>query len=554
MKNSKNYFKDIFLFFDLLSPEPKLRVNSKSSYKTFFGSMLSIAIILITIIAIFYFGMELFSKNEPVAVISAKDYESMDFGINSNEYNIFLGVEDSKFVYYNDPSIFTLTAYHKNITLDSEGNESYFYQDLEIKTCDNYYESSNSLKNGLDRSIFYCLKPNQVRIQGYWGYKVNSFAGIVLSKCTNTTENSNFCKPIEEINKKIAGGVFSLYSQNNLLNINNFQTPLTNVYDDIFYSLNLDFTFTLFIALRSIEFVTDSGFILQNLQTISTYFANDPHILYYGKRDPIIADIIIQSKPLGQKVNRSYIKFQDFLTKMGGLIKAITMLGSLLIQFTSYIEFYNDYINNLFVREHAIKEHMIDLQKLDTFKINSPLDKKKHVSKDKAIKNESSNFSSLSIDERNQASKTDKTYKSPIHLKLNNFLKNQSKPKNEEDLTRRRSKISFKKMFTGMSQSNYNYPTCKAFKEFFIQMCPCFKNNNLKKFKNNIELKMDKSLSIEIMIEKFYMIEVLSAVALTESQQVNAYNMYVELLKKPSSKMDPHNIKIFEIKKEQILE
>ena len=200
MAESTSCLRNAFLFFDILSPAPKLRVNTKSSYKTIFGGVISIILIITTLTAIFYFGSELIVKNEPVAVNSIKNYDTMDFGINSNEYNIFFALEDKYFNYYNDPSIFTLTAYHKNITLDSEGNELFEYKDLEIKTCDNYYDSSSKLKEGLDRSIFYCLKPDQVRIQGYWGYKVNSFAGIVLSKCQNTTENHNHCKPIEEIN------------------------------------------------------------------------------------------------------------------------------------------------------------------------------------------------------------------------------------------------------------------------------------------------------------------------------------------------------------------
>ena len=53
---------------------------------------------------------------------------------------------------------------------------------------------------------------------------------------------------------------------------------------------------------------------------------------------------------------------------------------------------------------------------------------------------------------------------------------------------------------------------------------------------------MNKSLSIDVLIEKIYMIEVLSSLTLTENQEVNAYNMYVELLKKPVSPSDQHNM------------
>ena len=153
---------------------------------------------------------------------------------------------------------------------------------------------------------------------------------------------------------------------------------------------------------------------------------------------------------------------------MGGLIKAITLIGSLLIQFTSYIEFYNDYIYNLFIREHAIQEHKLNISKM----VSSLTKNTNRLKKD--AKNSTDDIS------------VDKLTRNKLEqIKQNNFLKQIERPSIEDDKNDKIQRNSFRKIFTGINQTNFKYPTGKAFKEFLIQLCFCSKNN-IKKSKRTL--------------------------------------------------------------------
>ena len=353
--------------------------------------------------------------------------------------------------------------------------------------------------------MFFCLKPNQSQIRGYWGFHYTSFIGIVLSKCVNSTENNNHCLPIEQIEDKLTGGVLSMYSENHILDINNFETPLKRYFKDIFYSLNIDFTFTLNITLKPIQFITDSGFILQNISELSTTYLENSHILYYGKRDAIIADLFIGLDPLGTKVNRSYSKFQDVLTKIGGLIKAFSIIGSFIVKITSSVEFVNDYIHNLNDREES-------LTKEDNLIINNYIKENK---------------SGANFLVENNASRLSKNLERKVKIvkEFNQISKDKSKLFNIP----KTGSVFIK----SIASSNLKYKSKDVIADFFIQIIPCFnsKTYSLKRFGINIKNKIHHAFSIETLLEKVYMIEVISTILLDEDQFRKTNQFYVEALK-----------------------
>lgn len=459
--------KSFLKFTDMLSKSPSLKVNEKSSYRTYFGGIISIIIIILTIGSIGYFGKDLISKKDPIAIVSAYEFDSIGFNISPNDYYLLFAVEDSNFSYYNDPTIFTFRAYHQTILLNSDGNTTVTTNDFEIKPCIDYFPNS-TLKEGLNKEIFFCLKPDQYKTEGYWGHQINSYVGIFLEKCVNTTINNNHCKSENEIDSKVNGGVLSMYSLNSNLNLKNFDEPIKIDYDNIFYSLNSEFTFTLFIQLRKLEIITDHGFILEQFSDMNKYYIDKPHLLYYGKRGSIISDIVIQNKPMGQKINRTYIKFQDFLTKMGGLIKALIVIGSFMIKFTSDAEYYNNYIYNITTKRRNKDSSLINQNQLNSY-----------------ISNNFLNTKTMTKNTKNQ-------------IKINNN-------KNIKHMTNVYNQLSFK----------------NSIYDFIIQLCICNNSHIIKKFKRSIENKINKALSIEVILEKSYIVEALSLMTLNEKQMIS---------------------------------
>jgi len=494
--------KSSLLFLDMLSKSPSLKVNKKDSYKTYFGGIISIIIIILTIASIGYFGNDLISKKDPIAIVSAFEYDDISINISPNEYYLLLAIEDSNFVYYNDPTIFTFRAYHQTILLDNNGKTDIITNDFDIKPCIDYFQNE-TLKEGLNKEIFFCLKPDQFKTEGYWGHKINSFTGIYLEKCVNSTENNNHCKSELDIDSKINGGVLSMYSMNSNLNLKSFEDPVILDYDNIFYSLNSEFTFTLFIQLRNLEIITDHGFILEEISDIKKFYMDKPHLLYYGKRGNIISDIVIQNKPMGQKINRTYIKFQDFLTKMGGLIKALIVLGAFIVKFTSNAEFYNNYIYNITKKKVLSENSNISQNQLNSYISNNFLNTKTNTKQTKA----------------------------QIKINLNNST-------NLANLMKYKNGFSFKNTFF----------------DFLIQISLCNKIHYIKKMKRSIENKLNKALSIEVILEKSYKEEVLSLMTFNEKQLFLVEDDFNEsILNEEENKKDQKSNKVFNINRKSFI-
>lgn len=483
--------KSFLQFSDMLSKSPSLKVNEKSSYRTYFGGIISIIIIILTICSIGYFGKDLISKKDPIAIVSAYEFDNISFNISPNDYYLLLAVEDSNFSYYNDPTIFTFRAYHQTILLNSDGKTTVTTIDFEIKPCIEYFQNT-TLKEGLNKEIFFCLNPDQYKTEGYWGHQINSYVGIILEKCVNTTINNNHCKSENEIDSKINGGVLSMYSLNSNLNLKSFEEPIKIDYDNIFYSLNSEFTFTLFIQLRKLEIITDHGFILEQFSDMNKYYIDKPHLLYYGKRGSIISDIVIQNKPMGQKINRTYIKFQDFLTKMGGLIKALIVIGSLMIKFTSDAEYYNNYIYNITTKRRNKDNNLINQSQLNSYISN--------------------NFLNTKV--------------------ITNKTKNQIKINQKINMTNIYNQLSFK----------------NSIYDFIIQLCICNSSHIIKKIKRSIESKINKALSVEVILEKSYIVEALSLMTLNEKQMSSIEEDFNErLLKDVENRKDDMSSRVFYI-------
>lgn len=502
---------NIVKYLDFLSSPPALKINQQPCYQTYFGGIISLIIFSCTIVGVVYFGSELFTKIEPVAIISAKDFDTLEFNIAPLDYSIYIAIEDKNYVYYNDPTIFSITAYNDVITISQEGIQNTTRQSIEIKTCSLLFDDKAVLQNNqtnLDLNMFYCIKPNQCKIKGFWGSSFNSYVGIVLSKCVNSTENKNFCKSIEVIENKLQGGVIDIYSENHILDLNDYNYPVKRFFTNVFNSLNIDLTFSLFIPLRRLDFISDGGFILKDEMSIMTSYFEEPHILYYGRRDEVIADILIQGEHLGMKIARTYTKFQDVLTKVGGLIKALTVIGRLIINYTSEIEFINDYIFNIKCRERVIgfesEKNFIKKDKSESLAMKKNLGVK--------------NSNSAKANELDLDSILSKKQATPI---LNqNYLHHLNKANTNHYQT--------------IAESNIKYKLISALHDF-IKQALCFWRHTVEhQIFRSFQKKICHSLSVETLIEKMFLLELLDLSAFSADQRRINSLAYIKSIKKES--------------------
>lgn len=332
---------------DFMSDSPKLKIEGSNSYKTFIGGFINLVLIILSIIGIIYFGQELVIKKQPIVVHSEMDgHQVGPFNITNGAYYFLLAVEYSNYTYFVNNHIYEFAAtYEVNEFVGENNTQVYSVYPIEFDICSKFY-TADQLNIGVDVNKFFCLKPGSAIVEGYWGASKMGFVRVILNKCVNTTENNNHCYPEETIDKYLNGGYLSMFITSGFMSFSDPQVPVEFKYLDFFNSLNFDFTFDYVFETKSLKFIDDQGFLLQELTEKEFPYLEPPLAQYYGIRGSIVCTVIIQGYRYGDRYNRSYTKIQDVLTKIGGLLKAFSIIATFIANVSSEFEFYGDSIHN----------------------------------------------------------------------------------------------------------------------------------------------------------------------------------------------------------------
>lgn len=347
----------ILLSFDLMTDSPNLKIEGKNCYQTAIGGIMNVILTILSVIGIIYFGLSLIIKADPLVVESSMEgHQVGPFNINEKEFNLFMGIEFPNFTYYMNEKIYNINATVETNSFDKIKGQSYDVKQLDFGICTKYY-SVDSVKADFDIRNFWCFAPNQAVIEGFWGSQVSTTVKFYINKCVNTTANNNHCLPLEDINKYIQGGILSMFTTNSFLNLNDAENPVEVKLQNWYNSLNTDFTYDYFYNLKQLTFEDDKGFLLQDINVKSYFFFENPLILYFGHRDNLIATVNVLGEKYGTRIQRSYTKVQDVLTRIGGLLKAITLVASFIANTSSHIKFYSDSLHNFNMQISKIEKN-----------------------------------------------------------------------------------------------------------------------------------------------------------------------------------------------------
>jgi hypothetical protein len=173
--------------------------------------------------------------------------------------------------------------------------------------------------------LFYCIKPD-AQVQGYWGAPLFKTLKVDITKCQNTTAKSN-CKSQEEIDNTIQNGYISAYISDYYLDPKNNTNYIVPYLYDLFQTSSSQNGLVFFVSMQNIQFYDDSGLIFHDYSLIEAPQIQEVKLMYtFGEKKRIV-QIQFTGNFFGDVYQRSYSKAQDLLTRIGGLINALTLLG-----------------------------------------------------------------------------------------------------------------------------------------------------------------------------------------------------------------------------------
>jgi hypothetical protein len=323
---------DLLRRIDFLSFKPTLLVRNQDRYQNLFGGIISLTIILLSIVCAIYFGLELFYKSVPNVIVSKKTFTSEEVGpylVGDKEFSLYVGIQHRDTSYYIDKTVFQVSAQEIIHTVKGET----ITKELNIGQCDKLQKFSEAPESYwvLPWNNFFCITANSTSLYGSWGSGQTSSLMINVDKCTNSSQSSVICRPQEEIDQFIQGGYVGVVMKTNDVYMEDYENPFHTTLFINFNLINAIASVEYNIALYPMEVESDNGFILPSKIKEKRYYSEFARTFYNLANSGRIFSLTAGGYNSGLIYKRTYIKFQDLLTKIGGLIKMLMIIGTYIV-------------------------------------------------------------------------------------------------------------------------------------------------------------------------------------------------------------------------------
>jgi hypothetical protein len=313
-------------FIDLIGPEPKLTIENKSNYKSNFGGLMTLLIILIFIAAFIGFGIDIIQKMKPrVTFNRIKNPRIPEYYLSDDNFLFTLYDQETDqqipnfermfFVYYDYLSFDQGTSSHKL--------KNPFHRCTK-KTIDKWKSAFAYNPAG-----YYCL-PEDARIlmKGSPSTGVIKYLRIMVDYCKNNTDPSKGdvrtdCLTKSETqtllkNKRIQ---MSYMIPDIVVNTFNYTFPAEEVIlSDL---VNTDpYTWSrLTMYFKEIHINTDKGFFIKDFETkqVTGIDSTKFESFYTPDTDTVFSHRLLFSDWM-DVYEREYIKVQDTFAMMGGFV------------------------------------------------------------------------------------------------------------------------------------------------------------------------------------------------------------------------------------------
>ena len=335
---------DTLLNFDFYGTKPNLFIKKQDSFRTYFGSVLSlITVIALTIIFIFIIFCFIYDTGLNVLYEkTSKGLGLLDLNLSKNIFFYRLNDKKSQRI---DPRI--LKTYPYLTISTSEGTK---YELLKESACnvDKLIEEDLEYKDLLnfDISSYVCItyqNGDDAILQRRTSPFKNSYINLFVAKCQNDSNlNINNCAPEEEINSFIENNSIyvSLFLESAAIDHHNYSNPITKKYYQNTMSFPKDFIFSYTFFWRKVEYYTRHSLILFNYLFHKSDFLLDATIKdkeIYSTKTNFIVD-----KTIGRIQFLITVEYADsYLRKYLTLIDSLTILMSVFNVITKLCWFLN---------------------------------------------------------------------------------------------------------------------------------------------------------------------------------------------------------------------
>ena len=401
---------------DIIGRQPVLRIDDMPRIQTLLGGLLCILVYCLFILASLYFGQELVYRVLPKVIETERAINKNDIIYLSKEQFLFIFSLSNKANYLNPNSYLDINLYMKTIennVVSSNKIELGNCKSNDFPNINNDYSFTN-----LDIVNFICAKnlDKIYYIKGIDKFNKYSYLELIINSCSG-----NNCKSEEEIENILNNFHLSIFYHDKKYDFRKFKDFSNDILNefDITFSKNYYKKIEVFLGLSKIY--TDVGYFFEIFKKKELHTIKNIKEYIYDANSPTKYNLTIDFKMDNTKseIYRKYYKIQNWIAELGGLIRAMTLIATLINYFNDKSSYYELLINKLFDVDDIIKYFQFS----DSF-INIPSKRRKRDSIVLRNAKREKDYFEKGLFRTNSDKKTSS------HQTNNFFKKQQLKPKN----------------------------------------------------------------------------------------------------------------------------
>jgi hypothetical protein len=340
---------------DYFGQKVELAFNKERYFKSVIGGIFSIMMYCCCISFIISIGLQLVLKLNPSTVVSTQKESTAPLKeINEEDMLFAFYILTADYEPLNDLSVAEITGYQYVLNR----TETDVFDDnvpIELTNCSEYRSyfndrgfSDDYTKNGLDSGLCFKFSKDQTIIGGNFILDYFSNLYISVKRCDNKVSKVA-CRSKEEIEAKLKGSYFELYYLDWNVDPNNYDNPFSRYFANYFTILDP-------ISSRFVDLFFKESLITSNTGFLFDSFENKTKVVFDRFREQIdpsnteseILQLYINISDNKTIHTRIYMKFQDFLANIGGLIQACVVVGLAITDVLTRYDMYEYMMNCLF--------------------------------------------------------------------------------------------------------------------------------------------------------------------------------------------------------------
>ncbi|CAI2360974.1 unnamed protein product [Moneuplotes crassus] len=326
---------------DFFPQQVSLTYKGNSSFQTFYGGVVSLAIIIMIISYSIRLLMVMFQRQQTNktlnTIINDIQNDPPTYEINKDNFGFVFTTQDS--ITNNrtyDPSYISVSVTQNIDYYDQEtGQRTYTSYDRDFDTCGEDFptidQKFEDLRDAL-KDEHQCLDNQTFMIQGSTFSQVRQYITLNVNKCVNGT-SSVVCKTTAEINQKVKNSQFVFGFATKFFDFDDYYNPIKSAYDTRFgASLDQGFHKMNEYLIQKSE-VFDVNYFFQFGQNVeSEFYVVSEEIADFESTDGTDSKLLtltfIQD---AQMVNyeRIIFSFFDAFSQIGGVFGLLLQVGAL---------------------------------------------------------------------------------------------------------------------------------------------------------------------------------------------------------------------------------